>query len=49
MKFFCVQMAEKNFLSPKNMSDKKTKKREFFYKVGWFLSSQKNQTSSTNA
>ena len=46
MKFFCVQ---RRGIEPKKMSDKKTKKREFFYKVGWFLSSQKNQTSSTNA
>lgn len=42
MKFFCVQRR----IEPKKMSDKKTKKRDL---VVVFLSSQKNQTSSTNA
>ena len=43
MKFFCVQ---RRGIEPKKMSDKKTKKRDL---VVVFLSSQKNQTSSTNA
>lgn len=42
MKFFCVQRR----IEPQKMSDKKTKKRDL---VVVFLSSQKNQTSSTNA